>query len=123
MAIRWQLVGEALGRWVWAQRAGWAGLGQEQRDLLAAVGIEEDQGLAATRAAAAAKPKVSRADRFGHLAAPAVFVEWEGHAKVPRTHKTAEGLSLGAWLSNQRAWRDKLSEEQRGRLEALGVAW
>ncbi|MEV6207258.1 hypothetical protein [Kitasatospora sp. NPDC051914] len=57
--------GEQLGRWVRAQRAGFAELDQEQQDLLApAVGIEEDQEPAAARAAAAAEPKVSRADRF-----------------------------------------------------------
>ncbi|MDH6130221.1 helicase associated domain-containing protein [Kitasatospora sp. GP82] len=105
-------------------RAGWAELDQEQRDLLTALGIEEDQELAAARAAAAAKPKVSRADRFQqHLSALAAFVERERHAKIPRTHKTAEGLSPGAWLNNQKARLDKLSEEQRGQLEVLGVGW
>lgn len=116
--------GEQLGRWVQAQRAGWPGLEEDQRDLLSAIGIEEDQELVAARAAAAAKPKVSRADRFdAGLVALAAFVEREGHAKVPRAHKTEEGLSLGAWLNNQKARRDKLSEEQRGQLQALGVAW
>ncbi|MER7671211.1 Helicase associated domain protein [Kitasatospora sp. NPDC096128] len=115
--------GEQLGRWVRAQRAGWPGLEEDQQGLLAAIGIEEDQELATARAAAATKPKVSRADRFGAgLAALAAFVEREGHAKVPRTHKEG-GTSLGTWLNNQKARRDKLSEEQRGQLEALGVAW
>ncbi|MBD0695817.1 hypothetical protein BG452_04405 [Streptomyces sp. CBMA123] len=78
----------------------------------------------AAKAAAAAKPKLSRADRFQlHLAALAEFVEWEGHARVPRPYKTGEGLSLGAWLNNTKARRDKLSAEQLGQLEALGVAW
>ncbi|MGK4586042.1 Helicase associated domain protein, partial [Kitasatospora sp. HPMI-4] len=115
--------GEQLGRWVRAQRAGWAELDQEQQDLLAALGIGEDVELAAARAAAAAKPKVSRADRFTqHLAALAAFVEREGHAKVPRSHKE-DGTSLGTWLNNQKARRGKLSPEQLGQLEALGVAW
>nr|WP_223243605.1 helicase associated domain-containing protein [Streptomyces sp. CBMA123] len=70
-----------------------------------------------------AKPKVSRADRFGAgLAALAAFVEREGHARVPRSHKE-DGTSLGTWLNNQKARRDKLSPEQLGQLEALGVAW
>ncbi|CAM5562622.1 helicase associated domain-containing protein (plasmid) [Streptomyces viridifaciens] len=78
--------GEALGRWVRAQRAGWAEFDQEQQDLLTA-----------------------SADRFAHhLAALAAFVERESHARVPRTHKTEEGLSLGTWLNNQKARRDKL---------------
>ncbi|MFJ9847179.1 helicase associated domain-containing protein [Kitasatospora sp. NPDC101155] len=115
--------GEQLGRWVRAQRAGWAELDQEQRDLLAALGIGEDVELAAARAAAAAKPKVSRVDRFGAgLAALAAFVEREGHVRVPRTHKEG-GVSLGSWLNNQKARRDKLTAEQLGQLEALGVGW
>ncbi|MBV6702625.1 helicase associated domain-containing protein [Kitasatospora aureofaciens] len=116
--------GEQLGRWVRAQRAGWAALDQEQQDLLAALGVAEDQELVAAKQAAEAKPKVSRADRFQlHLAALAEFVEREGHARVPRAHKTAEGLSLGAWLNNTKARRAKLSPEQLGQLAALGVAW
>ncbi|MFE6872289.1 Helicase associated domain protein [Kitasatospora sp. NPDC057692] len=115
--------GEPLGRWVRAQRAGWAELDQDQRDLLTALGIEADQELVAAKQAAAAKPKTSRADRFGAgLAALAAFVEREGHAKVPRTHKE-NGVSLGTWLNNQKARRDKLTREQLGQLQALGVGW
>ncbi|MFJ9777657.1 helicase associated domain-containing protein [Kitasatospora sp. NPDC101157] len=116
--------GEQLGRWVKAQRAGWPELEADQRDLLSAIGIEADPELVAAKAAAEAKPKLSRTDRFQlHLAALAEFVEREGHARVPRPHKTSEGLSLGAWLNNTKARRDKLTAEQRGQLEALGVAW
>ncbi|MFG2910945.1 Helicase associated domain protein [Kitasatospora sp. NPDC048286] len=112
--------GEQLGRWVRAQRAGWSDLEEDQRDLLAAIGIEEDQELAAAKA----KPKLSRGDRFQlHLAALAKFVEQEGHCRVPRAFKTAGGLSLGAWLNNSKARRAKLSDEQLGQLAALGVEW
>ncbi|MFE5586251.1 helicase associated domain-containing protein [Kitasatospora sp. NPDC056531] len=115
--------GEQLGRWVRAQRAGWPGLEADQQDLLAAIGIEADAELVAAKAAAEAKPKVSRADRFAQgLVALTAFVEREGHARVPRSHKEG-GTSLGTWLNNQKARRDKLSLEQRGQLEALGVAW
>ncbi|MFI8082002.1 helicase associated domain-containing protein [Kitasatospora sp. NPDC086009] len=44
--------GEQLGRWVQAQRAGWPGLEADQRDLLSAIGIEEDPELVAAKAAA-----------------------------------------------------------------------
>jgi hypothetical protein len=116
--------GEQLGRWVKAQRAGWPGLAKDQQDLLAAIGIEEDQELAAARAAAAAKPKVSRTDRFQlHLAALTAFVEREGHTRVPRAHKTEEGLSLGTWLNNQKACRAKLSAGQLAQLAEHGVEW
>ncbi|MFE5586386.1 Helicase associated domain protein [Kitasatospora sp. NPDC056531] len=115
--------GEQLGRWVRAQRAGWLGLEEDQRDLLAAIGIEEDQELAAARAAAAAKPKVSRADRFQQgVAALTAFAEREGHVRVPRSHKEG-AVSLGTWLNNTRARRDKLTAEQIEQLEALRVAW
>jgi hypothetical protein len=61
--------------------------------------------------------------RFGAgLAALAAFVEREGHVRVPRTHKEG-GVSLGSWLNNQKARRDKLTPEQLGQLETLGVAW
>ncbi|MEW1914643.1 Helicase associated domain protein [Kitasatospora sp. NPDC085895] len=116
--------GEQLGRWVVAQRGGWPGLEPDQQDLLTAIGIEADPELVAAKAAAKAKPKTSRADRFQlHLTALAEFVEREGHAKVPRGFKTAEGLSLGVWWNNTKARRDKLGAEQRGQLEALGVGW
>ncbi|MFE7531696.1 helicase associated domain-containing protein [Kitasatospora sp. NPDC057542] len=132
--------GEQLSRWVKAQRADWSGLEADQRDLLAASGIEEDQELAAARAAAAAKPKVSRADRFAQgLAALAQFVERERHANVRRPHKepleTVEAgrggeeqvvmshFALGTWLNNQKARRAKLTQGQLAQLAEHGVEW
>ncbi|MFJ2191692.1 helicase associated domain-containing protein [Kitasatospora sp. NPDC087861] len=53
---------------------------------------------------------------------PRDFVEHEGHALVPRTHKE-DGVSLRSWLNNQKARRGKLSTEQLGRLKALEVGW
>ncbi|WP_030269811.1 DEAD/DEAH box helicase [Streptomyces sp. NRRL B-24484] len=115
--------GEQLGRWIVAQRAGRPGLEADQQDLLAAIGVEPDPGLVAAKAAAEAKPRTSRADRFAQgLAALAAFVEREGHARVPRAHKEG-GTSLGTWLNNTKARREKLTAEQLGQLEALGVAW
>ncbi|WP_371484790.1 Helicase associated domain protein [Kitasatospora sp. NBC_00315] len=132
--------GEQLGRWVLAQRAGFPGLEEDQRDLLAAIGIEEDSELVAAREAAEAKPKVSRTDRFAQgLAALARFVEREGHARVPRAHKEVleaverpDGsgeveagvvVALGAWTNNMKARRAKLTPGQLAQLAEHGVQW
>lgn len=112
---------EQLGRWIVAQRGGCPGLEADQRDLLAAIGVEEDPGLVAAKAAAEAKPVVSRADRFQQgTAALAAFVEREQHADVRRPHKEPletvaagpEGeqvvvshFALGTWLNNQKSRR------------------
>ncbi|MFJ2583003.1 helicase associated domain-containing protein [Kitasatospora aureofaciens] len=132
--------GEQLGRWVKAQRAGWPELEADQRDLLAAIGIAEDQELVAARAAAEAKPKVSRTDRFAQgLAALAQFVAREGHAVVRRPHKeevesveagpggeeqvVVSHFALGTWLNNQKARRAKLTAGQLAQLAEHGVEW
>ncbi|MFE5588566.1 hypothetical protein [Kitasatospora sp. NPDC056531] len=50
--------------------------------------MAERIAIVAVCRSAAAKPKVSPADRFGAgLTALAAFVERDGHAKVPRAHK------------------------------------
>lgn len=122
-------------------RAEWPALEPDQRDLLVAIGIGEDPGLVAARAAAAAKPKTSQADRFQRgVEALAAFVDREGHARVPRAYKEVLGpaqgvtegsgggeavavVALGTWLNNQKARRAKLIPDQLGQLQALGVAW
>ena len=65
------------------------------------------------------------------------YREREGHANVPLRH-VEEGEKLGGWLSTQRkryqarGWSEEerkakkaspLSDEEVGRLEALGVVW
>ncbi|WP_285740979.1 helicase associated domain-containing protein, partial [Kitasatospora phosalacinea] len=129
--------GEAIGRWVRTQRGAFAELAEEQRDLLLALGIEEDQELAAEQAAKAekaARPVRARSDRFAqHLQALQRFAEREGHVRVPRQHKepleAAEGgqepvlLGLGTWLSNQKTRRAKLTFEQLVALGQAGVEW
>ncbi|MFE2107147.1 hypothetical protein ACFXAF_14915 [Kitasatospora sp. NPDC059463] len=94
-------------------------LSQEQRYLVAAPGIEEDQEPAAGRAKVAARPDKSRSDRFAAgLAALAAFGA-EGHARI---HRTADGPAPGSGVNDQHARRETPAEEQRGQLEALGVA-
>ncbi|MGF1430018.1 Helicase associated domain protein [Kitasatospora sp. LaBMicrA B282] len=133
--------GEQLGRWVATARAQWSELAEEQRDLLAALGIGEDPDLAAARTAAAAKAagRRSQADRFRQgVAALAEFVRREGHARVPRGHRevlAAAGreedgaveveveVALGVWLNNTKARRARLAEDQLTALRELGVEW
>ncbi|GAA2793094.1 hypothetical protein GCM10010441_17920 [Kitasatospora paracochleata] len=132
--------GEQLGRWVQAQRAGRPGLEEDQRDLLTAIGIDEDPELVAAKAAAEAKPKVSRTDRFAPgLAALAQFAEREGHVRVPRPHReplaTVEAgpggedqvvvhqVALGAFMNNAKARRAKLTPGQLAQLAEQGVEW
>ncbi len=59
------------------------------------------------------------------------FHRREGHLKVPRPHKEAveeEGgrttlVALGVAVNNLRARRAKLSPEQIGELDELGMVW
>ncbi|MEW1913844.1 helicase associated domain-containing protein [Kitasatospora sp. NPDC085895] len=80
------------------------------------------------------RPRLRSRRRPVRIASRRVWPPWhgswsgEGHARVPRAHKEPVGaaqgvVALGVWVNNQRARRDKLSDEQRGQLEALGVAW
>ncbi|MFI5534605.1 helicase associated domain-containing protein [Kitasatospora sp. NPDC051853] len=133
--VETEFEGEALGRWVQAQRGAFAVLDQEQQDLLAAIGVEEDQELAAARAKVAARPNKSRSDRFAAgLAALASFVAEHGHPRVPRTHRQPLALevgsggdvtpfALGTWLNNTKSRRSRLTPDQLAQLAEHGVEW
>ncbi|MFB9370335.1 helicase associated domain-containing protein [Kitasatospora albolonga] len=90
----------------------------------------------AAKAAADARPKVSRTDRFQlGIAALAAFVAEHGHPRVPRPHRQvveagADGedkgvieVALGAFLNNSKARRAKLTADQLAQLAEHGVEW
>jgi superfamily II DNA or RNA helicase len=53
-----------------------------------------------------------------------MFVEREGHAKVPLRYKTEDGYALGSWVTVQRVKQDNLSQDRKSRLESLsGWVW
>jgi hypothetical protein len=56
------------------------------------------------------------------FAALKAFEAREGHCLVPAQH--IEGtLKLGYWISVQRRNRNKMSEERKRRLNAIGFVW
>lgn len=57
---------------------------------------------------------------FSYLA---IYVEQEGHAKVPNSYKTDDSYNLGGWVKTQRKRRNQLSPERKSRLEALNFVW
>src|SRR5690349_5884781 len=67
-------------------------LDQQQRELPVSIRI------AAVVKAAGRRSQVERFQQG--LDTLASVVEREGHAEVPRSHKTAEGLALGVWLNS-----------------------
>jgi hypothetical protein len=49
--------------------------------------------------------------------------EAEGHARVPQSHRTADGYRLGQWVGVQRRKKDSMSAERRQRLDEVKFAW
>ncbi|MGQ4465519.1 Helicase associated domain protein [Streptomyces violaceoruber] len=128
--------GDDLGKWLQRQKkpGNWMLLSSEQRERLSTLGIKPAEaplpGPAAGRAAKGPR-KAQQAFQRG-LAALAQWVEREGHRSVPRGHSEQivvdSGMEpvvvkLGVWVSNTRARRDKLSQEQLAALAELGLEW
>ncbi|MFJ5142642.1 Helicase associated domain protein [Streptomyces sp. NPDC088707] len=129
--------GDDIGRWLQQQRkpGSWTRLSSEQQERLSTLGIKPLEAPSAAPAAGRAAKgsgKAQQAFQRG-LAALAQWVEREGADRsVPRGHGeeiAVDGetepvvVKLGVWVSNTRARRDKLTQEQLDALRELGVQW
>ncbi|MEV7863732.1 Helicase associated domain protein [Streptomyces hirsutus] len=129
--------GDDLGRWLERQKqpGTWTQLSTEQQERLSKLGVQPVQVPSPAPAAGRAAKGSSKAQQAFQrgLTALAQWVEREGSDRpVPRGHSeqiTADGetepvtVKLGVWISNTRARRDKLTQEQRAALTELGVEW
>ncbi|WP_256725995.1 DEAD/DEAH box helicase [Streptomyces sp. IMTB 2501] len=126
--------GDDLGRWLQRQANFWAELSEEQQQRLSELGVKPAGRPAPAPATKNGKAsgKASAAFQRG-VRALAQWIEREGAGRpVPRAHSEeivvadeAEpvAVKLGVWISNTKARRDKLTQEQRAALAELGVEW
>ncbi|MFE9913349.1 DEAD/DEAH box helicase [Streptomyces clavifer] len=129
--------GDDLGKWLERQKnpGTWAQLLPEQQERLSKLGVQPAESASPAPAAARTTKGPSKAQAAFQrgLAALAQWVEREGvNRPVPRgavIEITIDGeaelvpVRLGVWLSNTRARRDKLTQEQRMALTKLGFDW
>ncbi|MCH0567211.1 DEAD/DEAH box helicase [Streptomyces sp. MUM 2J] len=129
--------GDDIGRWLQRQKnpGTWAQLSTEQQERLTKLGVQPAQAPSPAPAAprtAKGPSKAQQAFQRG-LTALAQWVEREGaHRPVPRgavVEIEVDGetepvtIKLGVWVSNTRARRDKLDQEQLEALRKLGIGW
>ncbi|MEU0931632.1 DEAD/DEAH box helicase [Streptomyces malaysiensis] len=126
--------GDDLGRWLQRQANFWVELSEEQQERLSRLGVkpaERPIPVPATKNGKTSE-KASAAFQRG-VTALAQWIGREGAGRpVPRAHSEeivvddeAEpvAVKLGVWISNTKARRDKLTQEQRAALAELGVEW
>ncbi|QYX83629.1 Helicase associated domain protein (plasmid) [Streptomyces akebiae] len=131
--------GDDIGKWLQQQKqpGTWAQLPTNQQERLTTLGIAPlvaptaAPAAAAGRTAAKGPSKAQQAFQRG-MAALAQWIKREGQKPVPRGHSEeiavageAEPVTvkLGVWVSNTRARREKLTEEQLDALRKLGIQW
>ncbi|MET7300440.1 helicase associated domain-containing protein [Embleya sp. NPDC005575] len=134
--------GEAIGRWVARQKAGWDKLNEQQRAALEALGLTPPRAAETTVAAGPAaeeaaepsgpKPRRSREQAFEiALSAATAYRERIGHLEVPRGHVETvtafdgwrEDVRLGVWITTTRNRRPKLPAERIAALDTLDMRW
>ncbi|CAM5551293.1 helicase [Streptomyces badius] len=114
-----------VGTWTTRQTdpAVWDTLLPEQRERLEALGLT--RRTETTPAAPAGRGGKGSAFERG-ITALTQYAAREGRVAVPRAHveDTPHGpVRLGTWISNTRTRRNKLTDQQREQLAALGIDW
>lgn len=115
------MAGEDIGAWLAHQHTHWDTLHQEQRQLLAELGVTRSGGGVQSVPRLTQDRKLAR-----NLAAAAAYAQREGHLNVPRQHvKITDGteIKLGIWISNQRSRRARLHPQRIEALDRLGMRW
>ncbi|MFD3820240.1 Helicase associated domain protein [Streptomyces rubiginosohelvolus] len=118
--------GVDVGTWTTRQTdpAVWNTLLPEQSERLTALGLAPRTSPAGK---GKGKGKGAGAGTFERgITALTQYAAREGRVVVPRAHveETPHGpVRLGTWISNTRSRREKLTDEQREQLTALGVEW
>jgi superfamily II DNA or RNA helicase len=99
--------GAKVGQWVSNQRARKHQLTEDQIRRLDSLGFSWD----------------SHADQWEQgFKALLIFREREGHCRVPQKF-SADGVTLGAWVNNQRRKVKQLTKAQVTRLDSIGFTW
>ncbi|MEU9158097.1 Helicase associated domain protein [Streptomyces sp. NPDC048417] len=128
--------GDDLGRWLARQREAstWAQLSTEQQERLSQLAVQPLEAPSPAPAATRSMRGTAKAQQAFQrgVQALAQWVEREGQRPVPRGASeqiTVDGeaepvtVKLGVWVSNTRARRDKLTQDQVDALRELGMEW
>ncbi|MDX5575528.1 DEAD/DEAH box helicase [Streptomyces sp. ID01-9D] len=112
-----------VGTWTRRQTdpAVWDTLSPEQQKRLTALGLTPRPAAPTATTAAAKGGAFERG-----ITALTQYAAREGRIVVPRAHieETPHGpVRLGTWISNTRSRRNKLTDQQREQLTALGIDW
>ena len=103
-------LGKGLGRWVASQRTNYDTLSEERKEQLNEIGFVRNL-----------KKKEANAiweKRFNELVD---FQRKNKHCNVPQ--KNRDNRELGNWVSKQRQKYNRLSQEQKDRLDKIGFEW